>query len=249
MKNRYLLLLLPLFLMVGCKGEKKLTQYSELYQEKTAVIYIAPLNDRSERRPMRTADDSIYNASLNIAAKQLYLTASDPLVYNGYYVLGPLASAQLAATETRTGNQLRTENIQDYHTDLGIDAILFITLHNWESTGNTWSAEVEYTLRSTHSGGDIMHVYVHASKQVPTDFKGNPKPLGEELDFAEKYGCDVETAQRCRLVEILNQYILKDLPSGNRSRGYSVEPYVKSLPDYINFNINPNGSVEILKGE
>lgn len=249
MKNRSLLFLLPLLLLVGCKGEKKLSQYSEIYNEKPAVIYIAPLNDRSERRPMRTADDSIYNASLNIAVKQLYLTASDPLVFNGYYVLGPLASAQLAATETRTGNQLRTENIQDYHTDLGIDAILFITLHKWDGTGNTWSADVEYTLRSTHSGSEVMHIYVHASKQAPTDFKGNPKPLGDDLKFAEKYGCDLETAQRCRLVEILNQYILKDLPSGNRSRGYSLERYVKSLPDYINFNINPNGSVEILKGE
>ena len=127
MKNSYWLFLLPLVLLTGCKGQKKLTQYSELYQENPAVIYIAPLNDRSERHPMRTADDSVYNASLNVATKQLYLTASDPLVHNGYYVLGPLASAQLAATESRTGNQLRTENIQDYHTNLGIDAILFIT--------------------------------------------------------------------------------------------------------------------------
>lgn len=249
MRNRYLLLLLPLVLLTGCKGQKKLTQYSELYQENPAVIYIAPINDRSERHPMRTADDSIYNASLNIAAKQLYLTASDPLVYNGYYVLGPLASAQLAATESRTGNQLRTENIQDYHTNLGIDAILFITLHKWENTSSSWSSEVEYTLRSTQTGSEIMHVYVRASKQLPTDLKGNPKPLGEDLDFAEKYGCDLETAQRCRLVEILNQYILKDLPSGKRSRGYSIERYIVSHPDYINLNINPNGGVEILKGE
>ncbi|MBR4773105.1 MAG: hypothetical protein IK010_01590 [Bacteroidales bacterium] len=249
MKNSYWLLLLPLVLLTGCKGQKKLTQYSELYQESPAVIYIAPLNDRSERHPMRTADDSVYNASLNVATKQLYLTASDPLVHNGYYVLGPLASAQLAATESRTGNQLRTENIQDYHTNLGIDAILFITLHRWENTSNSWTAEVEYALRSTQTGSEIMHVYVRASKQLPTDLKGNPKPLGDDLDFAEKYGCDLETAQRCRLVEILNQYILKDLPSGKRSRGSSVERYVPSHPDYINLNINPNGSVEILKGE
>lgn len=249
MKNRYIWLLIPLLLLTGCKGEKKINQYSELYQEKTSVIYIAPIDDRSERSPIRTADDSVYNNSLNIAAKQLYLTASDPLVFNGYYVLGPLASAQVAAGETRSGKQLRTENIQDYQTDLGVDAILFLTIHKWENTDNAWTTEVEYTLRSTHTGGEIMHVYVHASKQLPTDFKGNPKPLSEDLDFAEKYGCDLETAQRCRLVEILNQYILKDLPSGKRSRGYAAERYTKSHPDYLNLNINPNGSVEILKGE
>ena len=248
MKRSVLLLFLPL-LLVGCKGENRLTRYSEVYKEQPSVVYIAPINDRSERRPMRSVDDSLYNASLNTATKQLYLTASDPLVFNGYYVLGPLASAQVAATETRTGKQLRSENINDYYTDLGIDAILFITLLNWSNTDNTWSVEVEYALRSTHTGSEVMHLVVNATKQVPTDFKGNPKPLGAELDFAEKYGCDLETAQRCRLVEVVNQFVLKDLPSGRRSRERSIERFVPTHPDYINLVISPNGSVEVLKGE
>lgn len=244
--KKYLLLTLP-FLLLGCKGTKKLTQYDQVYKERPATVYIAPINDRSERHPLRTLDDSVYNASLNIATKHLYLTASDPLVFNGYYVLGPLASAQLAATETRTGKQLRNENINDYYTDLGIDAILFITVNSWTETPVSWTAEIEYTLRSTHTGGEVMHVIVKASKQLQTDFKGNPKPLGADEEFAKKYGCDLETAQRCRLVDVTNQFVLRDLPSGRRSRESSIERYVVSHPEYFSLNINPSGGVEILR--
>ena len=125
----FLILLLPMTLF-SCKGEKKLARYNELYQQEPSVVYVAPLNDVSMRRAVRETYDSIYNASLNIASRQLYLTATDPLTSHGYYVLGPLASAQIAATETRTGKQLRNDNITDLYTDLGIDAVLFIDLLN-----------------------------------------------------------------------------------------------------------------------
>lgn len=243
-----LLLLLPL-LMAGCKGEQRMTQFSELYQERPATIYIAPIVDHSERRAVRFVEDSAYNASVNIATKQLYLTASSPLVFNGYYVLGPLASAQLASTEKRTVKQLRNENINDYYTDLGIDAVLFMTVNSWSSTHNKWTVEVEYTLRSTRTGSEVMHSVVKATKMVHTDFKGKPKPLSADIEFAEKYGCDLETAQRCRLVEVLNQFVLKDLPSGSRARPLSLERYVPTHAEYFNMQINPDGSVMIVPSD
>lgn len=242
------LLLLPM-LLAGCKSEKKLARYNELYQQEPSVVYVAPLNDVSMRRAVRETEDSAYNASLNIASRQLYLTATDPLTSHGYYVLGPLASAQIAATETRTGKQLRNDIITDLHTDLGIDAVLFIDLLNWSHTYNSWSVEVEYALRSTHNGMELLHVHVNATKILPTDFKGNPKPLKADLEFAEQYGCDLETAQRCRLVEILNKYVLKDLPSGKRARHQEAEQYAKPHPEYFNLRIRQDGSVEQLKDE
>lgn len=248
MRRLYLLALLPL-LIVGCKSEKKLSRYNELYQQEPSVVYVAPINDVSMRRAVRETGDSIYNASLNIASRQLYLTATDPLTSHGYYVLGPLASAQIAATETRTGKQLRNDNITDLHTNLGIDAVLFIDLLNWSNTNNSWSVEIEYVLRSTHNGMEMLHVHVNATKILPTDFKGNPKPLKADIDFAEQYGCDLETAQRCRLVEILNKYVLKDLPSGKRARHQEAEQYAKPHPEYFNLRIHRDGSVEQLKDE
>ena len=248
MKRTYtiLIILLSLVLLAGCKGEKRIAKYSELYNERPSTVYVVPVNDVSPRRAFRETADSVYNASLNVAARQLYLTASDPLTSHGYYTLGPLASAQLAATETRTGKQLRNENINDLYTDLGIDAVLFIDLLSWNNTSNTWSVEAEYVMRSTHTGVEVLHVHVNATKILHTDFKGNPKPLKEDLKFAEKYGCDLETAQRCRLVEIMNQYVLRDIPSGKRARQRDAEQYVNSHPEYFKLRIHRDGSVEML---
>lgn len=245
MKRTAYIIVLTALVMAACESTKKMEQYSDIYREGTGTIYVAPVNDVSPRRAVRETVDSVYNASLNIAAKQLYLTAADPMTAAGYYVLGPLASAQIAATETRTGKQLRNENINDYATNLGIDAILFIDLIEWSHTNDSWTAIVEYTLRSTHSGGELMHVRVNATKFLPTDHKGNPKPLADDLVFAKRSGCDLETVQRCRLVEILNQYVLRDLPMGSRARNYSTERYVPSHPDYFYLRIQRDGSVEL----
>ncbi len=244
-----ILMMVAVMLMVSCKSEKKLEHYSEIYTERPSVIYVAPLNDLSKRHALRTTEDSLLNISLNIASKQLFLTASDPLVFNGYYVPGPLASAQIAATEWRSGKQLRNDDLSDYYTQLGIDAVLFITLHDWSNTTNSWTVEAEYVLRSTMSNKELLHVSVKARKILSTDFKGNPKPLQEDQAFAEKYGCDLETAQRCRLVETLNKYVLKDLPSGKRARAHRTERYIPSHPEYFNLQIHPDGTVEMKQTE
>lgn len=243
------LLLMAVCLLSACKGEKKMVVYNEVYRERPTTIYIAPLVDHSERRAVRTLEDSAYNASVNIATKQLYLTASDPLVNKGYYVLGPLASAQLAATENRTPKQLRNEAIGDYYSELGIDAILFLTVTKWACTHNSWTVEVEYALRSTHTGNEVMHTVVCATKLLPTDFRGRPIPLRDDEAFAKRYGCDLETAQRCRLVDILNQFVLKELPSGSRARPVSIERYVTSHDEYFNLHINPDGSVMVVPSD
>ena len=233
----------------ACESTKKMEQYSDIYQECPGTIYVAPVNDLSQRRAVRETVDSVYNASLNIAAKQLYLTAADPMTAAGYYVLGPLASAQIAATERRTVKQMRNENISDYKTELGIDAVLFLDLIEWSHTNDSWTAVVEYILRSTHSGTELMHVHVNATKFLPTDHKGNPKPLVDDLEFSKRYGCDLETAQRCRLMEILNQYVLRDLPMGSRARVHSTERYIPSHPDYFYLRIQRDGSVELFSAE
>ena len=238
-----------LILLSSCSSQKRLDAYKDIYSERPQVLYIAPLNDLSMRHALRTVDDSIYNLSLNIAAKHLYLSAADPLIRHGYFLLGPLASAQIAATEWRTGKQLRNGDINDYYTDLGIDAVLFITLHGWNATYNTWTVEVEYVLRSARTGNEILHVSVKAMKMLTTDFKGNLLPLREDVDFARRYGCDIETAQRCRLVETLNQYVLKDIPSGLKARQHTTEGYIPSHPELFNLKIHPDGSVQMLKTE
>ncbi len=249
MRGTTIALALVAMTLAACSGEKRLEQYKDVYSERPATIYVAPVDDKTQHRAVRETKDSVYNASISIAAKQLYLTAADPLTDMGYYVLGPLASAQIAATEGRTGKQLRNDNIGDYYTEMGIDAVLFIDLITWKHTSNSWTAEIEYTLRSTHTGGELMHVKVNSTKFLPTDHKGNPKPLSDDLRFAKRYGCDLETAQRCRLVEITNQYVLRDLPSGERARSYDAERYVQSHPEFFYLRIQRDGSVEMFRSD
>ena len=247
--KRMLWMLLPLMLLVSCKGEKKMVQYESIYREQPTTIYIAPVDDRSERVAMRSYDDSAYNASLGVAAKQLYLTASAPLVRKGYYVLGPIASAQLAATEQRTLKQLRNDPITDLQTELGIDAVLFITIQKWTHKQNSWSATIDYTLRSTRTGTEVMHTVVQASKTVNTNFKGLPVALPEDDAFMRAYHCDFQTAQRCRLVEVLNQYVLGDMPFGSRWRADNIERHVSTHPEYFDFRINTDGSVMVVPSD
>lgn len=249
MKTRNWQLLTLALVLTACGGQKKLTQYDEIYKQRPATIYVAPVDDQSPHRAVRETKDSVYNASLSIAAKQLYLTAADPLVAAGYYVLGPLASAQIAATENRSRKQMLTDRISDYSTDLGVDAVLFIDILKWSSTSNSWTAELHYVLRSTITGGDLMNVTVNATKFLPTDHKGNPKPLSDDLRLQKHYGCDLETAQRCRLVEIVNKYVLSDLPGGERARTHDAERYIPSHPDFFYLRIQRDGSVEMFTSD
>lgn len=247
MKRYFWIAVLAAIVFSACKGEKKMTQYSELYQQTPMTIYVAPLNDMAMRRAVRERTDSAYNASLGIAAQQFYLTAASLLTYRGYNVPGPLASAQLAATETRTGRQLRNENINDLYTGLGIDAVLFIDILSWKQTSCSWTVEAEYMLRSTHTNSELLHTHVTATKILPTDNKGNPMPFKDELDFQRSLDLDIATAQRCRMAEILNQYVLKDLPAGNRARRRGGERYDMSHPEYFTLRINRDGTVEMMQ--
>ena len=84
MKRRIVILAVVVAsLAMACTGQKKLEQYSDLYNERPATIYVAPIDDQSKHRAVRETKDSVYNASLEVAAKQLYLTAADPLTAAG----------------------------------------------------------------------------------------------------------------------------------------------------------------------
>ena len=72
-------------------------------------------------------------------------------------------------------------------------------------------------------------------------------PFKDELEFQRSLDLDVATAQRCRLAEILNQYVLKDLPAGNRARQRGGERYDMSHPEYFTLRINRDGTVEMMQ--
>ncbi|MBR1850977.1 MAG: hypothetical protein IJ789_06350 [Bacteroidales bacterium] len=241
-----LIAIVAALVVVGCKSSKKATYYGDIYKEEPLTIYVAPLSDLSPRNAERELNDKNYNASLNIAAKYLYLSASTPLVNSGYYAIGPLATAQLAPSEPFTRKQLQQENIGRLADDLGADAVLLITIHNWREKSCEWTVFAEYQLRSTKTSEDLMHVWVRATKLLPTDHRGNPLPLKPDIEFADQWDCDLATAQRCKLGETLNQFILNDLPLGSRRRQHNSDRYIASRStEYVSLLVDRDGSVEM----
>lgn len=221
--------------MVACKSEKKVNTYSGIYNERPTTIYIAPINDKSERKVEKYPSDKDYNNELNSAKAYLYQTMSAPLVTKGYYVIGPVASSEIAEATGLTHKQLRHDDLKALNSEYGIDAVLIVTLHRWKDENGKKIAFLEYQLRSTKSNVDMMHSWVMATKQVSTNLKGDPIKLKNDTRFAKRFDMDNGTAQRCFLVEKVNDYVLRNLPTSSQRRQFEKDLYRTANPQYINY--------------
>ena len=229
-------------LFCGCKGEKKIDSYSDIYSEKPTTIFIAPILDKAERHVEKYPTDIEYNNELNTAKAYLYQTMSAPLLKKGYYVPGPVASAQLFENAGLQYKQLRNGDISLLRSQYGIDAVLVVTLHKWIDENGKKTALLEYQLRSTKSNTDLMHTWVMAIKQVQTNFKGDPITLRNDTRFAKRFDMDNGTAQRSFLVEKVNDYVLRNLPISSMRRQFENDIYKTANPTYIKYIWNDGGA-------
>lgn len=247
MRKTYILfiaLLCTLF-TVSCNSEKKVSYYSDIYAEKPTTLYIAPIIDNAARHIEKYPKDVAYNVEVNTAAKYLYQTMATPLINHGYYVIGPVASEQIALRDQRTAKQWRNGTLKSYNIQYGIDAVLIVTIHRWVEGNGTWTAFLEYHLRSAKSNVELMHKWVMATKEVPTDLKGDPRPLKTDKMFAAQMGCDNGTAQRCWLVEKVNDYVLRNLPISATQRQFENDLYKDAHATYIKYTWSENGNAAI----
>ncbi|MBQ1408667.1 MAG: hypothetical protein IIY87_02785 [Bacteroidales bacterium] len=224
-----------LLLFAACNSEKKINTYSDIYSERPTTIYIAPINDKAPRRVEKYPTDAEYNNEINSAKAYMYQTMSAPMLRKGYYVIGPVASAEIAEATAFTPKQLRNDDLKVFNNDYGIDAILIVTLHNWKDENGKKIAYLEYQLRSTKSNVDMMHIWVLATKQVSVNLKGDPIKLKNDTRFAKLHGMDNGTAQRCYLVEKVNDYILRNLPTSSQRRQFEKDLYRTANPQYIRY--------------
>lgn len=230
--------------MLGaCKSEKKINSYSDIYSERPTTIYIAPVNDKTQRRVEKYPKDAEYNNEINSAKAYLHQTLPEPLIRKGYYVIGPVASAEIAQAMPMTPKQLRNGDLKNFGTDYGVDAVLVVTLHNWKDENGKKTAFLEYQMRSTKSNVDLMHIWVLATKQVSTNLKGDPIRLKNDTRFAKKLDVDNGTAQRCFLVEKVNDYVLRNLPISSQRRQFEKDLYRVANPQYINYTWLDGGAV------
>lgn len=231
----FIISLLATVLLGACKSEKKINSYSDIYAERPTVIYIAPINDKAERKVEKYPTDIEYNNEINTAKAYLFQTIYEPLQNIGYYVIGPAASQQIAENNEMTPKQLRNGDIKVYNKNYGIDAVLVVTLHKWKDDNNKKIAYLEYQLRSTKTNIDLLHTWVMAVKQVPTNLKGDPIKMSNDTKFANRFGFDNGTAQRCFLVEMVNDYVLRNLPTSSLRRQFEKDLYKSANPNYIKF--------------
>ena len=235
MRTKLTFALLAMLALAGCKGEKKINSYSEIYSERPTTIYIAPIKDNSERIVEKYPADIAYNNELNSAKVYLYQTMGTPLMNKGYYVIGPIASEEIARETNLDHKQLRNGDMRMFNDRYGIDAVLVVTLHKWKDENGKKTAFLEYQMRSTKTNTDLFHSWVMATKQVSTNLKGDPIKLKNDTRFAKKYDMDNGTAQRCFLVEKVNDYILRNLPTSSQRRQFEKDMYNTANPNYIKY--------------
>lgn len=237
--------LMGCMMFAGCEQEKKVVAYNDIYSEKPTTIYIAPLTDNMQRKFEKYPKDKVYNNELNVASKYMWITAPTPLINHGYYVIGPVASEQIAAETPLTAKELKKGNLKVLNTKYGIDAVLSMTIHRWMDRNGEWTAYVEYSMRSTKTNMTLMHTYVKATKKVNTNLKGNPVPLKADQQFAEYLDVDNGSAQRAYLLQQLNDYVLRNIPISVTRRQFEEDMYKAALPSYFTYVWNEDGQADV----
>ena len=246
--RKYLsIIVLATVVLASCKGPQKAVSYNDLYSEKPLTIYVAPVSDNAERRVVKYPGDTKYNSEIDLAAKYMYQTAQKPIARLGYYVIGPTASMQIAADETRTADKMMTGDLKMYKRDYGIDAILFPSIHKWAQEKDEWIVYVEYVLVSTTSNSELMHVWVRGSKLIQLNFKGEPQISKFDAEFAAGMELSNASAQRCFLLEQVNDYVLRNLPTSSDRRQFEEDLYFKAHPSYFSYYFSEDGTIQIDK--
>lgn len=245
---RHIRLIIPLMalcLLLSCKGEKRVSTYETLYKEQTFTILIAPVQDNAKRFLEKTTQDVVRNEELTAAAYYLRQTLTEPLVSQGYYTLPPLASDVVLEQLGKDYRQLMDGDISELSQKYGIDAVLLVAIHNWqEPEANEIAVYVEYTLRSTKTGMELMHNWVRGNKIQPVDTKGYTVELESDIKFMQQTEMSNDLAHRCILLQQVSDFALRNTPTSANRWYFKHDQYIASNPAYYGFTIGPDGSVE-----
>ncbi|MCR5424629.1 MAG: hypothetical protein K6E93_07740 [Bacteroidales bacterium] len=242
----YFAIVMLMLIPSGCQNTQKIAYYDDLYKEKPVTLYVVPVEDLARRQYEKTQTNKDYNRELDVAAQYCYQTLSEPLLRRGYYVMGPVASMALASQHDSIDYKgLRQGSLSSYKTDYGIDAILLTTIHKWVEKNGEWSVYLEYRMRSTKTNTDMMHRWVKASKILPTNLKGIAVPLKQDRKFAKTMGMDAGTAQRCILMERVNEYVLHNIPLSSTLRQSEKDMYRAASDTYSLFIWDENGQADV----
>lgn len=207
-------------LIGGCKTESKLSKYKDIYKEKPIIIYVAPTIDQAERKTKNIADRN-YNNQLDVAKNYMLQSLRKPFLSKGYYVLSPLVSVEIAKIDNLTEANINdTATLKKIATKYGVDAVLFTYIYKWEVKKDDWIVYVEYILKSSKTGATLMNTKVKARKFIPTNFRGYTSISHRDEMLTKKLKLDIATSQRVLLLDLVNSYVLKDIPWSKNSKDF-----------------------------
>lgn len=213
MKNA--LLIFCALILTSCSTLTRGKQYPLVYEEKPASILIMP---------------PINNTTFVDAKQYFYTSLSYPLSEKGYYVVSPYLAMDLLKSESAYDSEMFIEgNLKPFKEVFGADAALFTIIKSWKkmTIGNSIKVDIEYILKSTHTG----NILFNRSGEITVDcsVSGSGSVL---IDLAASMintaiTDKVIAARRC------NIFVLEDLPAGKYSplfgKDSSVEAGKKTL--------------------
>ena len=161
---------LAVLAFASCKTESKLSRYKDIYAEKPVTIYITPTIDQAER-PNKKITDKSYNNQLDVARHYMRHSLMKPFETKGYYVFGPLVSAEIAKADSLGECHINdTAMLKHFADKYGVDAVLFTFIYKWEQKGDDWYVYVEYFLKSTKTCATLLNTKMKAGDVVAFDY-------------------------------------------------------------------------------
>ena len=140
---------------------------------------------------------------------------------------------------------MRNASLNQFATKDSIDAFINTTILRWKEENGKWIVFLEYQMRSTKTNTDLMHKWVKAVKEVPTNLKGDPYILKQDKDYAKSMNFDNGTAQRCFLVEMVNDYVMRNIPISSTRRQFEDDQYKSATQTYILYTWNEEGKADV----
>lgn len=163
------------------------------------------------------------NKTNNVEAKEFfYLTLSQPLSEQGYYVLPPFLTMEMFKTESAyDAEQFVNGPLGRFKEILGADAVLFTTIHKWEKKAglsNTVNVTVEYSLRSTQNNEEIFHRKGNIIYDASVSSSGGGL-MGGLINLAAS-AINTAATNHIKVARACNNFILSDAPAGAYSPSY-----------------------------
>ncbi|MGE4259661.1 GNA1162 family protein [Shewanella sp.] len=211
-----LLLITTASLLTGCATPNYVTKqaaYPLMYQQHPLSILVVPAINHS------TAAD----------APELYSTTiATPLAEAGYYVLPlPITNMLLQQQGVVDGEQLEKVDATKFQGLFGADAILFVTINQWDTnyyiTGGNVTVGAAFRLVSTKDNEELWHY----SQTIVYDTSGNSG--GGLLAAIISTAISTATTDYVPIARTVNGIVVNTLPAGKYSPHYDKDGAVTIL--------------------